>query len=81
MRMYPNPALTGGVVQVELLGFQEKVFTWQLVDALGRVTEEGESYPKSTAISFNAPSMEGTYTFRVITPQGVYSLKLIAAQR
>jgi hypothetical protein len=81
MRMYPNPALTGDAVQVELIGFQEKVFTWQLVDALGRVTEEGESYPKSTAISFNAPSMEGTYTFRVITPQGVYSLKLIAAQR
>jgi hypothetical protein len=81
MRMYPNPALTGGVVQVELIGFNEKVFTWQLVDALGRVAQEGESYRKSTAISFNAPSMEGTYTFRVITPQGVYSLKLIAVQR
>ena len=81
MRMYPNPALTGDAVQVELIGFQEKVFTWQLVDALGRVAQEGESYRKSTAISFNAPSMEGTYTFRVITPQGVYSLKLIAAQR
>ena len=81
LKMYPNPVLSGGLVTVELKDFTETPKTWQLVDALGRIIQEQPLYGSQRSVLFEAPKAEGTYTFRVLTSNGVYSLKLISAQR
>jgi hypothetical protein len=79
--LYPNPVLSGGLVTVELHDFTETPKTWQLVDALGRIIQEQPLSGSERSVSFEAPKAEGTYTFRVLTSDGVFSLKLISAQR
>lgn len=80
LAMYPNPVLTGRQVTVALSGFTQGPKSWQLVDALGRVILDAPVKDQTT-ISFDAPSPGGTYTFRLLTQEGIYSLKLISAQR
>jgi hypothetical protein len=81
LKMYPNPVLSGGLVTVELKDFTETPKTWQLVDALGRIIQEQPLSGSQRSVLFETPKAEGTYTFRVLTSNGVYSLKLISAQR
>lgn len=78
--MYPNPVFSGGHVTVDLEGFTVSPKTWQLIDALGRVILEQPLLGSEQSISFEAPRAQGSYTFLVLTDDGVYSLKLIAAQ-
>lgn len=81
LRMYPNPVLTSESVTVELSGFSSADKTWQLTDALGRVLIEQPVDSAAETVTFMAPKAEGSYTFSVLTQDGVYSLKLIVAQR
>ena len=81
LKMYPNPSLAGGAVTVELSGFNGAPKHWQLVDALGRVILDQPLQESDHRVIFRAPKTVGTYTFRIVTQEGVYSLKLISAQR
>lgn len=81
LKMYPNPVLSGAAVTLELQHFNEAPKTWQLVDALGRIIQQRPLSGTERNVLFTAPKMAGTYTLRVLTPDGVYSLKLICAQR
>ena len=79
--MYPNPVLTGRIVTVALSGFSDAPTTWQLTDASGRVLIKQSINSFDEDITFPSPNTVGSYTFSVNTQEGVYSLKLIVAQR
>ncbi len=81
LKMYPNPVLTDERVTVEWSGFSAADKTWHLTDALGRVLIEQPIDSAAQTVTFMAPKAEGSYTFSVLTQDGVYSLKLIVAQR
>jgi len=79
MTLFPNPVLSGSKVTLELDRFQPDDYHWQLVDAQGRIIREEPLHIEGRhTVVFEAPSV-GTYTIRVLSKSGTYSLKLIVA--